>query len=685
MNPQADFSWNAPFSFHPWALFSLFLVSLSLLSYGSLSLIAQLWVGILGVLVPLALAAGLALKKRKQHLPPPSALFLGADRDTPSVPAWLWLLLAAVVLFTRFFRLESVPFWPISDEGIYSVLATSLIKHWDWTLLWTEGKMEPLMIWLTGLFFRVDTPSLLSLRLWTALLSLATVLSAYFFARTFLPRWAAFCFTWLFAFSFWEFTLMHFLTHQVFTLWFEMLALACLGRYAAADRTRPLWLVALVLCNILGLYSYLNWGVVALGTFLAIFAFARRRPERFWDPWIFILAMGLATLPLARARLGQGGLSYIDRLFQLKGFFILLLGYLRGLFFESAASFPYGSNWGGMFDPILGALVLLGFVLALEKMPGRTLLVVLSGLFLGLLPGILTTSVELHRATLSLPFWILLGTEGALSLGPALGKPRDWVPFLALGSVLAALNFYNFISPYCDINRVPMERQWRNLSYADAYQVVKTLDDRTGPVYLFSDFNTDYDNKTLNVACYSFDALQDPRLSAAKPQWAVLIINSHYAPYLTKTFPGTQFRILRTDRPSPEPFGIFLIPTDRIGPDRLRDWIAADQVYREENMKVKNKNLNGTWSPYADYFSSLRDRYPRDPFLTTVYWEKAGLYAVFDKDYRSAADDYRKAADSLPAAHLDYDLSFCLRALGDEKGSRQAYDRAIQLSKVTVP
>jgi hypothetical protein len=313
----------------------------------------------------------------------------------------------------------------------------------------------------------------------------------------------------------------------------------------------------------------------------------------------------------------------------------------------------------------------------------KKLLALLSlGIFVSMLPGTLTNYLELHRITPALPIWILLAVFGIKSLFPDLTLKKYYVGLAIFGFIPLALNVYNFAVPYCDITRVPTERQWRSVEYEDAYNIIKPLSTATGPLYVFSEFNTDYDNKTLNIAVYPFDCLQNPALSKSSPQWAVVITNIYYAPYFIKKFEGIKFKVLKSDRTIPHPFGLFLIPVSKIQASTLKSWLEADRVYRNSNIEIKNKRSVDSFVKYSESFSNLKNKFPKDPFMTAAYWEKYAFNQFLDHDFKSAAKSYQCAIqEGYPAAHLYYDLGLCLKLSGENLESRKDFLRAVNIAK----
>src|ERR1035441_6354478 len=271
---------------------------------------------------------------------------------------------------------------------------------------------------------------------------------------------------------------------------FECLCFGFLGLWLRSEspKTKRWILVWLAFVSSVGFYTWINWagfwmgltGVLILKSCLGV----KRNPRQLLP---FFTISFLLILPLLQSRLSPGGATHIhDSL----NFSILkpLAQYGTGVFWNGFLSFPYGSNWGGFFNPILSSLVFLGFIFLLRE--------TFAGLFGGImlcllgaaLPGILTNSVELSRVLLTFPLFTILAAMGAYGLMAE--ECRNWrlmlVFLLMVGSM--SLDINNFANHYCNTRIIPPDRQWRNVEYFDAYNILRDFSRKEGPLYIFSTF-----------------------------------------------------------------------------------------------------------------------------------------------------------------------------------------------------
>ncbi len=643
------------FRSYSWLYFLIFFSSLSLLSYFQLSIETQLWVCFSGLILPLGIGILFSLQNRKK-----SNLIDLFRSDGLSLPFWWIAIFLALFIFIRFYRLTTVPFWPISDESVFSTLALDLTKKWDWTLLRTDGQMEPLLLWLLSFWFKIMNPSILSLGLFTVFFSIAGSLAAYFAARQFLNKTLSFLLVCLFSFSFWEIGLSRQCTPNDLIPFFELFSFFFLGLYGRAKKntSRWFWIVVLSVWAGLGFYVYINWAVV-WGFILVCLLMIEIKKEKL-KIMAFILTGAGLTMPLVFARLSPNSTSYAKHFLENYSLFSSLIQYGRGLFWNGTASNPLGPAWGGYFDSVSGALILTGGLYALQKLFSKTLFILGLGTGLTLLPGILTSTLELQRITPTLPFFMVLAVLGMKSLGENSAKPFRTASVSVILLLITVLNTYQLLGPYNDIRQAPPGRHWRSTLYFNAYRILENLSAQFGPIYIFNEWNGDYFDKTLDLACYPFNAAQNAPLILKNPMWVAFLTDTDYEPFLKKDFPHIQTRSLDEStslNDSAYLLRLFLMPVSDITRKTLNNWLEADQNCRQIALTILNKSSSVPWGPFEKTYFHLAVQYKKDSFLTSVLSERAASFSLIDGNYSKASLDFQQAIrQGYPATHLLHNL-----------------------------
>jgi len=652
---------NTSLSFHPWYFFVIFLVSNTALSYFLLPLTIQLFAVFLGLILPFITALKIIFDGKKSNL------VLNESDNSFNPPKWALISLILLVIFTRFYRLSSMPFWPISDEGFEGALGIGLMQHWNWQILLCPAPHEPLIDWLLGVYFKLFEPSLFSFRLFSALVSLATIFAAYWGALPFLSRRIAFLFALILASSYWSLTLSRLGIVVILIPLFQCLSFGCLGRLLKTKKpsARRWPFAGLVASNILGFYSWTDWVGVALSLIfiLIIYGWKKRSLPNVYL-WGFLVISTIGLFPLIMARLAPGGMAHIRGVqsFDLiDPFFKNIIGIL----WNGASSFPYGSLCGGFLNPILDSLSILGILFLFERSHDswRWMLPIVATL--SFLPALPENNIELYRTLPVLVIFTLSSAAGIQSLLRGSTKKINLLMVILILTTSFGIDIFNYVFRYCDIRFSPIKQQWRTSAYAHAYEVLNDLQKKSGPLYIFSDFSTDYDNRTLDIALYPFNILQNPKLSQAPPQWVAVMTNVNYAPYLFKTYPKTQMFLLKEkDDPSdsPDVIALFIIPEISIPAKTLNQWKEADQLYRKINFNILMKNPLTTWCDIANSLSFLFKNTKEDKFLKSICWEKTAFFNFIGGDFKDASQNYRVAlSEGYPADHLYYNLEVSMR------------------------
>lgn len=667
--------------------FFIFLTTNSFISYFPFPITAKLFLFLLGVAIPFILSAYSLVKYQVYAEVDFNDSILAGDK----IPIIFWILLFLVVFFTRFAFLTQIPSWPLSDEGIVGNLALypSTINH---HLLMGLFQTEPMFIWLLHFFYGFFPPSLFSIRLFPAILSVASIITAYWAARSFNCRVTSWLFALLYTVSFWSIMLSRSCFAHVFAQLVELLVVGLFVRYQKANiyKRKLLYLSLMGIFIGLGFYIVNYWLTIAIALIVLMLSLPTFLKNEFlWRLFPIFLTISI-SFPILSERLGGiNGSIWVDSYLFKENIFKTSFEYLISLFWVGLDSAPFGPIWGGLFNSVSDSFIFLGVLKIIASKSMRTYWIFFVVLICGLLPGILTSFGNMFRINAVLPIIVLLETYGVISLFILDNQLRrlHYLKFAFFLFVSLLLNLYHFAGPYSDIKKYSSEKQWRNVQYFDAYQTLEQISKNSGPLNVFLGFNPDYENKLINITCYPFNALQNPSLSGSNPRWTALITDSQYAPYFLKNFPVMKYKVLNTDKTGiydPKPFGIFIIPTSEIPIPMLKNWIIVDEIYRNLDFQVNNKRHFESWSSFITANSSLSIYSSQDRFLNTIYWEKIGFFKFLDGHFLQSTEAYRNAIQKgIPAAHLYRVLGTCLQFQNRIDEANQCFESAKLLSNVT--
>src|SRR6185369_6274868 len=157
---------------NPWPVFIFFVLTNGLLAYTQLSVGMKVAAGLAGLLFPF----GWLLWRSKGSFLKPGEI---GKTSWPRLSPWVLALLIGAAFYLRSCKLSSFSTWPSTDEAWVNSYALDLYEKWNWDLLYGHMKVAPLSVWVPALFFKLLSPSLFSLYLLPALISLGTIYLAY--------------------------------------------------------------------------------------------------------------------------------------------------------------------------------------------------------------------------------------------------------------------------------------------------------------------------------------------------------------------------------------------------------------------------------------------------------------------------------------------------------------------------
>src|ERR1039457_1903681 len=144
--------------YNPLLYFLIFIFLNILLTYGSLSLQPKFWTLFSGFFVLLfALSASPPVPFGAK---PPYALeaFTGP-------PIWLWILLTALLMLVRFWRLGILDAWPGGDKTLMALYAVEWLQRWDWKLFVTLGQDPSTLSYFCWLVLKAFNSPVLAIQL----------------------------------------------------------------------------------------------------------------------------------------------------------------------------------------------------------------------------------------------------------------------------------------------------------------------------------------------------------------------------------------------------------------------------------------------------------------------------------------------------------------------------------------
>ena len=216
-----------------------------------------------------------------------------------------------------------------------------------------------------------------------------------------------------------------------------------------------------------------------------------------------------------------------------------------------------------------------------------------------------------------------------------------------------------------------------------AFPILKEESLKKGPGLVFQDFNPNNSDQTLSLATFSFDALVDRERSFEEAQWAALLVNVHYRPFLERQFGVGKAYWLSKDFNLPDGGRmLWIIPITDSNRPIFRRWYKADLAL--DNFRDSSfQNINYFWGqPSAETFRILEDAYPAfqdDPFLRSCFWEKMADYDFKARRFPESIGCLQEALrEGYPAAQIFYRLGILEILQQSPSKARQYLEKATQ-------
>ncbi len=598
------------------------------LSYGSASLELKLWVFLMGWMLPVLYSVYRVFSGNKTS----SAV------ESLTLPGWSLWVIGALGLFLRLIWFGDFPNWPLWDEMNNGFFAMRLNQHWDWHPFYFWTQLQPLLIWALAVLFKMTSSTLTAIRILPALISILILPFAYGSVRNFFPKSTAILYLALVSTGF-GFLYFGRICHQglLLLLW-EFMGFYVLGKFLKCSPgfRRPFWLGTLGLIVGTGFYTYLSWPVVGLMTLIPAFLEIVRSPahkERSVQLGLLggtlLLSMGPLFWSITHNHFGDyySFMFAMNRHEEMADYWVRTTKTLSGfLWGYPATDFYYGPIWGGMLNPIMGGLLVLGWASSLKSVIPGFRGWWATGTLLFLLPVLLSgPPLSELRAIQVLP---LLALAAALGLEYLSGTLLPGRRTLVLVGLLLA-------SAYLDLVHFHKARDYFNQTWnfqktqenAIAFPYLEREARLKGPGFILTGMNMSiFHDYSLRVACFPFNALDNPCWADRKPGWAALVVNIHYRPFLEKSFPGSQWVWLSRDiNPINNNYngGLLLgimpiIPGDE---GRIAGWLGFQQELDsvlEEFIRLHPENGRRR---AMDLLDGMGPSLGRDPLIQSCYWE----------------------------------------------------------------
>ncbi|TES96049.1 hypothetical protein E3J85_01440 [Patescibacteria group bacterium] len=343
------------------------------------------------------------------------------------------ILVALVIvlgIFLRFYQLNEIPFGVYPDEAANGTNANQIAEGENFQVFFEDnGGREGLYVYLVAGVFKLFGSSVWSLHATSALIGIFTLILFYFLAKELFGRKIGLIALFLFSISTWHLT---FSRDGFRGILVPLITIGLLYFLIKAYRSKKVvfWVLSGVFLG-LGVYSYIAFRMVPLILLLLFLYYYFVQKKRFWESKlvrkgvvIFLISAFIVAMPflvhsifhpedfLGRA----GGVSIFNPDLWEGGFIktaftstVKTLG-----MFNFTGDYNWRHNLVGM--PMLnfwvGILFLWGILITIVNFKKTRYFLILTGLFVMLLPSILTAEGVPHalRAIGVLPFIYLLAT-----------------------------------------------------------------------------------------------------------------------------------------------------------------------------------------------------------------------------------------------------------------------------------
>jgi hypothetical protein len=656
---------QSQFLFNSWIYFFLFLISNSLLSYFSFTFETTLWICLLGLIFPFILGLWSYKSCKNPKVPLHKLEFF------KKIPFGIWIIIGILALFFRFYKLTTLSAWPIYDEGMDGFCAMQIAQKGVHHLFYMFSDIPVFYPWFLSVVFKLFGPSLFNLWFWPALISAIWIPLAYLTARSYFSKSFSFFCMLLAALSFWPCYTGRFSVSENLVLPLETLGFLWVAKCLHSESNKKKYLFAFILGLSLGISFYavfLHWiSVVLVIVLTACYLLRKRQPIQ-----LVYLGLGLIVplIPFMVIYLASSNSSYLHTLSTrissepLLNKIEIASKTLKGLFWGVGPDdLCYKPIWGGLLNPVLGSLFGIGLLEIFRnfKHPLYQWLCVACLVFL--LPGMLVRDFEFYRILPALVILIPIIGLGWARLTQEYSL--RWSPIILLIIMIPSvvLDLYQLFDVYPGLWNAPAYwiKESKSISDFRAYQILQTKALSEGPGLIFSDFVPGFDDQAINLADYQFNGVNNDHLDWEKANWAALIVNVNYQPFLAKRFgPGKPYWLSKDLNAADGGWMLWIINVTEENRPIFQQWRAAsrslnDYIYETfQNFTLVDDHFH---SKALELFNGDYSLFEGDPFLESCYGEKKSDLFVRMRLIPEAAQSLNQAIQKgYPAANLFYGL-----------------------------
>ncbi len=560
----------------------------------------------------------------------------------------LGLFMVAVVL--RFSGLTTLSVWPMADEGMYSYWAIRGAREGEFRFFYIYSQLPPLLTWVQSLFMKVFTPSLFSLWLYPALLSILAVPAGWWAARRFLPERSAWIAGAVMALEFWPVYAGRFCHQGPMVLLAYCLLLGVLGEWRVATRQRAIWGWALATGFLLGggFYIFFPW---ALGAAPVAWAVAwvgwRSRRER----GLSSVAMALVALAVLapillswwKGEVGQYAVLVLQpapgegpvwiRRFQMAWDHLQAILWNKG----TGPYYAYKAAWGGLVDPLSGVLLLLGLVRSLKYIFLDRVKWIFLAVAMIFAPAFLVSCPEMFRFIQLIPFTVLWIVSGILTVSSFFPRRNALLVVGVLLGALFCINAYHLAVPY---HRFWSSQQYsgqfsmKNFEHYQAYRILKRIADENGPGYVLTSMSQDAYDQSLLIATYPFNVTWNKRINPDSAGWVALPVPRDVAEDAARGLLGARTYVLRWGNPQNGEW-LLWVPLNLANQARMRKWIEAERQMSRMIPPIMENRTGRQYRESRVMQEGIYAAFRGDRLLETLYWDRASFLAYSDLDIKA--------------------------------------------------